>query len=449
MKKKVLYTIPIITILLIIVYFSSIFFTKDEFPKNTYINNINVSGMTLLEVDNALSQLVTWDNLVINGNDIELGNIKSADINYKYVSNTEIKNILSIEGLDYLKWLKFKDKHYNVNIQTSYDENKLKTIIGEFDWINKDSKNSEIVYSEKDKIFKIEPEIYGIKISKDKLYDLVKQSIDEKNSNLVLDEFIEKPEITSTNPELVASIDTMNKYLNVVITYNFGDQKEVVDKSLIKDWIVINDKNIDLDFDKIRTYEDSLSKKYNTYGKSRDFTTSYGDKIKISGGSYGWLIHRTDSANALIDAIKSGEDKTIEPVYSYKASVKGTDDIGNSYVEISLEKQMVWMYIDGELKVETSTVTGNVSAGHATPPGIFPLNYKQKGAILRGPGYASPVDYWMPFNGGIGLHDATWRSSFGGTIYKTSGSHGCINLPLSKAKEIYNLIYPGMPVIVY
>lgn len=69
--------------------------------------------------------------------------------------------------------------------------------------------------------------------------------------------------------------------------------------------------------------------------------------------------------------------------------------------------------------------------------------------MLKGEGYASPVDFWMPFHGDIGFHDASWRSSFGGSIYKTNGSHGCINMPYAKAEELYNLVYPNVPVICY
>ena len=77
-------------------------------------------------------------------------------------------------------------------------------------------------------------------------------------------------------------------------------------------------------------------------------------------------------------------------------------------------------------------------------------------AILRGDklpngrySYQSHVDYWMPFNGGIGPHDASWRDTFGGDIYINSGSHGCINLPLEAAEKIYGIINNEMPIIVY
>ncbi len=84
-----------------------------------------------------------------------------------------------------------------------------------------------------------------------------------------------------------------------------------------------------------------------------------------------------------------------------------------------------------------------------TPEGIYAMTYKTRNAILRGRGYATHVNYWMPFNKGIGLHDATWRSKFGGEIYARSGSHGCVNLPLEAAKSIYEYVGKGFPVICH
>ena len=98
-------------------------------------------------------------------------------------------------------------------------------------------------------------------------------------------------------------------------------------------------------------------------------------------------------------------------------------------MEVNLTAQHLFFYKDGKLLVESDFVSGNAARGWSTPSGAYPLTYKERNATLNGEGYSTPVSYWMPFNGGIGLHDASWRSSFGGTIYKTNGSHGCINLP--------------------
>ena len=114
------------------------------------------------------------------------------------------------------------------------------------------------------------------------------------------------------------------------------------------------------------------------------------------------------------------------------------------------------MVKDGAIVWDAPCVTGNESKGHNTPAGIYTLTYKQRDRVLRGAKradgsyeYESPVSYWMPFNGGIGLHDANWRGSFGGTIYKTNGSHGCVNLPPQKTAALYELVYQGIPVICY
>jgi hypothetical protein len=68
---------------------------------------------------------------------------------------------------------------------------------------------------------------------------------------------------------------------------------------------------------------------------------------------------------------------------------------------------------------------------------------------LVGNGYKSWVNYFMPFNGGIGLHDASWRQNFGGTYYLYNGSHGCINMPYSAVKKIFENVSVGTKVIVY
>ena len=107
---------------------------------------------------------------------------------------------------------------------------------------------------------------------------------------------------------------------------------------------------------------------------------------------------------------------------------------------MDLATQHLYFYKDGKVIIDSPFVSGNVSKNYTTPPGLFELYYKQKDRVLKGEDYAAPVKYWMPFNGGIGLHDADWRSKFGGTIYQTNGSHGCINLPPAVAKTVYENI---------
>jgi lipoprotein-anchoring transpeptidase ErfK/SrfK len=236
----------------------------------------------------------------------------------------------------------------------------------------------------------------------------------------------------------------------MVITYHFDDEVEVLDRSVFYDWISQKqDGSVDFDQDMIKDYVKSLASRHNTAYRKHELETSYGQTVTISNGSYGWIIDQATEREELYEALMAGESMDREPVYSQTAASHTGNDYGDTYVEINLSAQHLFFYVDGELLVESDFVSGNESRGWSTPGGIFPLTYKERNATLRGTNYATPVNYWMPFNGNIGMHDSNWRSSYGKNIYKTNGSHGCINLPPSVAEVIFDNIEKGMPVLCY
>lgn len=159
----------------------------------------------------------------------------------------------------------------------------------------------------------------------------------------------------------------------------------------------------------------------------------------------------TASLQRLRDTLQasSPQSAAAQATWASKGTVWGDNTIGSSYVEIDLTQQHVWVYRGGEVAVSTDCVTGKAISGNNTPNGIFSIQFKQRDAVLRGEDYETPVSYWMPFFQGVGLHDAGWRGSFGGDIYVSSGSHGCVNLPPSAAAQIFDVVYSGEPVIVY
>ena len=123
--------------------------------------------------------------------------------------------------------------------------------------------------------------------------------------------------------------------------------------------------------------------------------------------------------------------------------------VGNLYVEISIRAQHMWLYKNGKLIVETDVVTGNNDGAHNTPKGYHRIFSRARNTTLSGPGYSSFVEYWMAFCGGCGIHDASWRSSFGGNIYNGNGSHGCVNTPTGAVAKIWNNTDWNTPVIIY
>ena len=179
--------------------------------------------------------------------------------------------------------------------------------------------------------------------------------------------------------------------------------------------------------------------------------TTYGYEISLPGRNYGWKTDVAGETEELIALIYQGSTIEKEPLYSIRARQKGSNDIGSSYLEADLNSQHLYLYQDGNLVLETDFVSGTMISdfGCVTPEGIFGMLYKSTDAVLVGETYRTPVKYWMPVKGSIGIHDADWRSKFGGTIYKTNGSHGCINIPPKVMPDIYEMTEIGTPVIMF
>ena len=226
---------------------------------------------------------------------------------------------------------------------------------------------------------------------------------------------------------------------------------------MLKSWMVKNDDGTySFDVNLVKPVVIGWSEKYNTYGKPRDFKTTGGGTVRLTTGDYGWRVWQDKTTDALIAALNAGQSGEIEPTWLYKGQTHEGNDINGTYVEISIDQQRMWFYKNGTCLVDTPVVTGNPNKGHGTPKGgVWRLKDKASPFTLVGKKpdgsieYEEPVNYWMPFNGGIGIHDLTKRSSFGGEIYLTNGSHGCINTPLDNVRTIYENIDVNTPVIVY
>jgi hypothetical protein len=212
---------------------------------------------------------------------------------------------------------------------------------------------------------------------------------------------------------------------------------------------IADDGTVSINDDKLTQYVQYLASTYNTYGDVRKFKTSMGDTIKIGGGDYGWVVSKANEKEELLKDLQGGEPVEREPVYEQRALYRGADDIGDTYVELDYTNQHLWYYKEGKLKYETDIVSGTTSTNSGSPDGIFKIAYKERNATLVGEGYVAPVDYFIPFAYNVGIHDSSWRTQFGGEIYKTNGSHGCINVSKKASKKLYKILEVGTPVIAY
>lgn len=484
MKKKII--IPIIVILVCIIggvvalWFTleSNAFNAEKFPAETTINGIDCSGMTVDEAATALTDEWNSRQFVFTRKGTKLGSIMLEDTTYKIVN--PLKNIRKDNFIKTaMNYFFDKPLELSMEMTVSKPGDSFQTNIQQVEFLNaKNPTETKDAYLDlTGNKATIVPEVYGNNID----YDLLIQEIcslvetDQFEMEYKIKKFCQQPSVTADDENLVEREKTYKKYLTSKVTYIMGDDKvkispaelakirgvEVaIEGPMSEDEVnalkKATENNVVID-EAVSEYVTSFATKYNTLGKERNFTSICGNTIKVSGGDYGYSLDIDKETEQLLIDLKSNEKVEREPIWKIEGFVEYNmdNDIGDTYVEISITRQRLWYYKDGKQLVETPVVTGNPYMGYSTPTGTFSLTYKDRGATLRGRNadgteYESPVSYWMPFYGNYGMHDAPWRSSFGGRIYRGNGSHGCVNMPVWAARKVFENIAPSnVPVIVY
>ena len=264
--------------------------------------------------------------------------------------------------------------------------------------------------------------------------------------------------LDDSQKEIIEQWKILETYVHSGIIYNMGDEMRSIAGRTASSFIqtdeagniIFDEENHPLINDAaIEEYIKSLADEYNTWKGELTFTSTAGEVKKVPYVNYGTELDVKKETVYLKEAFRERRIEVHVPAYIHEGSVRGKNDIGDTYIEVDMGNQKLYAYLDGELLVETDIVTGNVKNKTSTPEGVVYVYAKQRNRTLRGPGYAAYVKYWMPVKGGIGLHDASWRKKFGGEIYKKDGSHGCINIPKSVMPDIYENYEIGTPVIMF
>ena len=443
------------------------YYYTNHFFEGTTINGINSSNKTAYEVEQEIASKMADYSIEIKARDQEAQTITGSDIDYHYISSGEILNLLK-EQKPY-EWVKgfFEKTTYTAKEETAFDKTKLENEVKSLNCAQKENQvapeNAYVSFNNYE--FTIVPETAGSELKVKEAYQMISEAISSDDAEVDLgsnpDAYV-TADITSDSADLQATVDAYNNFAKASITYTFGDETVTLDGNTIKDWLQFDEKGQliqdDASFKQhIVDYVAQLAAAHDTVGTERQFQTTSGRTVSVYGSAYGWKIDQDGEVAQLTQEIQSGTQTTREPVYSMRANSYGVNDLGNTYIEVDLTEQYMWYYQDGNVIFESDIVSGLASdPERKTPPGIFTLYYKKSPDVLRGTkkadgtySYEQPVTYWMPFNGGIGFHDADWQPYFGGDRYLTGGSHGCINMPPDKAGELYNIIQYNVPIICF
>ncbi len=434
---------------MVAVYFSL------HFYGGTVIYGVDCSQKTVDEVKQEVSSRIDEYALTILEREGKQETISAGEIGLKFVDNSSIDRMIKAQRAYVWPVMLFLQKNRMDSVAFEYDRELATEVLNRLDCMNVvlSVMPQDAYIQPTDTGFEIVEEVMGTTLNYERTRDTVLAALDQGWSEVSLEEqeCYVNPEIYSDDKDLVHDAEAMSELAKAHITYEFGTAQEVIDASVLEGWITeLADGSFVIDETYVFEYVESLAAKYDTFGLPIDFATSLGTTVTLSGGDYGWCIDQNATSIALLDALQQGYRGVLEPVYLYSAMSHENGGIGYTYVEICISQQRMWCYENGNLIVDTPVVTGNPNKGNATPSGgVWAIDAKKRDAILEGEGYTAPVDYWMPFNGDVGIHDLKERAYFGSTIYLTNGSHGCVNTPYDQVQLIYEAVSIGTPVIVY
>lgn len=446
-----------ILLVLLLIYLGTALFYCTHFLPGTVINGISVSGDNIKDVKWKMIQETEKYEIKIKARGDKEEILAGVDFGVMPIFDGSLEEELRKQNCFAWPNAFFKESPVKIETMVEFSEQRLEKKVDELEIMDADKmvkpKNARISEFSKKDLYTIIPEEQGTKISRKKFLKCLRRAITNLQDSISLEEedCYKKPKVTAQSKELKKLVKNLNHYAGARITYQFGKEEEVLDGEQISQWLSVDEqKNVSVSEEQIAAYVNRLADKWDTYGKAKKLKTSYGGrKVKIEGGDYGWKIDREKEKEILTGLVRDGQTTAREPEYEKTANSHGKKDYGNTYVEVNLTAQHLIYYKDGQVVVDSDFVSGDVAKRRETPTGAFGLYYKERNRTLRGQGYASPVSFWMPFNGGVGFHDAKWRGSFGGDYYKWRGSHGCINLPYSAAKTLYENIEAGCAVLVY
>lgn len=447
-----------------VVYLGLAVYFDEHFLFYTTINGVDFSMKDVAAVEEYMESQVEGYTLTIEKSDGTAEQIAGSSISLAYVKSEELRKLLDSQNNFYWMEALWKKPEIKASIGVKYNEEALKAEIDKLPCMVPENQVASIdAHPEfKDTEFVVIPEVIGTQMDGEIFYAAVSEAIDGFKDTVTLSETgcYLKPRFLKDSPEVVAAKDAMNSYLGANITYDFHPYTEVVDGSVISQWVKADaEMNVTFDKEAVRAYVASLAEKYNTIEKVREFTTANGNVVSVNPGTYGWEIDQDTEYETLTANIENAETVTREPAYFSTAAVHETMDMGNTYAEVDLSAQHMWLFQEGQVVLDSDVVTGNPNIwNRETPSGVYTILELERNKTLVGekdpktgkPEYETPVAFWMRVTwSGIGFHDATWQPYFGGDLYLSNGSHGCINMPYDKAEALFNTIAMGTPVIIH
>lgn len=457
--------------------------------QGTIVNGIDLSGQTLAESRETITALHQDYVLTITGRDNGTLEIAGDDIRYHFGISSEFDALFE-EQHETLQIFPKKYDYEEVEYDVSYDKDRLEEQIKQSDMV-KGSSGYEIVkpvsahveFSADDQKYVLVEEVYGNKIIAQNLTEAVDRVLCQAKTEMDLTdeetypEVYKAPAVLSDNEELQKELQAYNYAALRYIVWNLGDgQNEQITPVELSQWVRYENGSVKYDNEAIQKWVESFCLKYKTVGRNRMITSHTGKKVEIRGGDYGWQLNYEETLKQAKKAVKASIDSTAVDAYledpteenrkaltlkrkvqylntAFQKDSKEDGQAGEefypqdwdseNYTEVCLKHQKVYVFRKGKVKYSFRCITGRPVEGRTTPLGAFYVKEHKRENVLTGEDYETPVKNWVRITwSGTGFHSATWQpwSRWTKDLYKTKGSHGCVNLSLEDSNKIYDLV---------
>lgn len=459
--KHVAVILGIVSVSLMATYVGLAVYYHNAFPYGTWINGIYCTGRSLQEVNDDLAKQFTYDGVTVEDKDGNRYLITAEEISYQF----DFKKALEIYQQQQNPWMwidsLFGKNQVDLVPVVSYDSEAFDVCFEALPFCRerRPDKDRRVEIIRTPQGYELVNERTDV-LFVEEARGAVLTAVEEAKSEVLLVEAgcYHDLELTAQMRETLDIWEKLKNFQQCDIVYRMGEEEIPVNAAVVSDWIAVDDNGrfslddageLQLRENAIEEFIASLAQKYDTVGASRQFLSTRGDLVTVEGGLYGNKLDQEAETAYLKEAFAAKRSEVHEPAYLQEAWKQGSEDIGSTYIEVDMTEQKMYYYVDGVLTIDTPIVTGNTSRRMGTPSGVNFVYAKQKNRILRGRDYASHVDFWMPVKGNIGIHDAAWRGKFGGTIYQTNGSHGCINTPRAAMEQLFEMAEVGTPVVMF
>lgn len=429
--------------ILLAVYILGFFFFTTHFYPGTKVGDIKIGCRSEASAVKYMKNRLSEKTVTIEepeGSE----QLSAEDAGLEYIDMEILKEILKRQKGQIWFW-QLKDKHIFDALTVQVNSDKLSAAIDDLQCMNPEnpveSASASLEYDVEQKEYVIREGSLGNIVDKEHFFQGVSETFlqGEKIISLKESTYYKQPEYTSSSPEVAEAQTILNQYLGGTVTYEDGKETQKLTRKDISNCLKCSED-----------FQISIRKsKVKKFVKNQVAGTFNSVSGTIPTGLTAWKVDEKKEIEAIIKTIKSGKKEKRKPIYETEGFDRTDTEIGKTYIDVNLSRQKMWYVEEGKVMLSSDVVTGNTSTGHGTGTGLYRIAYKQRDHLMVK--YNSFVHYWMPYNTrvGIGFHDASWRSSFGGDIYRTNGSHGCINMPPEKAAELYNLINAGTLVYLH